>query len=87
MLSLRTDGPDAERRDREMNAYAIFAVNEHLEFLLTEAAERRMAGQLPKRTLKSRITAAIASVRAAVPTTVDTTSSILPRLDDYPYRS
>jgi hypothetical protein len=78
---------DAERRDREMNAFAVFAVNEHLEYLLAEAAQRRMADTLPKKTLRGRIASVATSVKSAFTTSAETTPSILPRLEDYPYRS
>ena len=69
-----------------MNAYAIFAVNEHLEFLLGEAARNRATA--PRRTgLRVRIATALANVRAAVKTPVVTVDSVLPQLNDYPYRS
>ncbi len=66
-----------------MNAYAIFAVNEHMEFLLAEAAQRR-ALRTDKPGLLKRIASA-ASSALAMP--IDNRGSILPKLEDYPYRS
>lgn len=63
-----------------MNAFAIFAVNEHLEFLLAEAAQRR-ALATEKPSLRQRIASAVASVRSAFDAEADYSRSILPRLD------
>lgn len=67
-----------------MNAYAIFAVNEHLEYLLTEAAERRMAAPA-KPSLRQRIASLASSIKSVIDAEADYSKSILPRLD--PYRS
>ena len=69
-----------------MNAFAIFAVNEHLEFLLEESARNR-ARKPAKRSLRTRIAAASGKVRLSVATSTYEMSSILPKLEDYPYRS
>lgn len=69
-----------------MNAYAIFAVNEHLEFLLEEAARNRMP-KAPQPGLRQRIGATVERLRERVATATYETSSILPKLEDYPYRS
>jgi hypothetical protein len=68
-----------------MNAYAIFAVNEHLEFLLADAARNR-ANHVAKPSVRVRIAKAVDKVRLSVATSTYETSSILPKLDDYPYR-
>lgn len=68
-----------------MNAYAIFAVNEHLEFLMDEAARNRTANA-GKPSLRARIATAVQSLRLTVATATYETSSILPKLEDYPYR-
>lgn len=67
----------------DMNAYAVFAVNEHLEYLLAEAAQRR-AMPSDKPSLVKRIASA-ASVALAMP--IDNRGTILPKLEDLPYRS
>jgi hypothetical protein len=68
-----------------VNAYAIFAVNEHLEFLLDEAARNR-AVNAGKPSLSARIAAAVRSLRMTTAATTYEMSSILPKLEDYPYR-
>ena len=69
-----------------MNAYATFAVNSHLQVLLDEAAARR-ALTIEKPSLRARIASAASSVKAAIVVPADYSPSILPALDDYPYRS
>ena len=70
-----------------MNAYAIFAVNEHLEYLIDEAARNRAhkAAMPAKPSLRQRAAAAAANFRLHVATTYES-SSIFPKLEDYPYR-
>ena len=68
-----------------MNAYAIFAVNEHLEYLLEEGA-RNQSARIDKPSLRARIAGAIEKVRDSVATTTYDMTSIFPKLDDYPYR-
>lgn len=63
-----------------MNAYAIFVVNEHLEFLLDEAAKRRMDAD-SKRSLRQRIASAVASIKSTLDAEADYSKSILPTLD------
>jgi hypothetical protein len=69
-----------------MNTYSILIVNEHLDYLLEEAAARR-AHTAEKPGLLTRIASAAASVRAAIDAPADYSKSVLPTLDDYPYRS
>lgn len=68
-----------------MNAYAIFAVNEHLEYLIDEAARNR-ASRVGKPSLSERIASAAEKVRLSVATATYEMSSILPKLEDYPNR-
>jgi hypothetical protein len=68
-----------------MNAYAIFAVNEHLEFLIEDAARNR-TNKPARPSLRQRIADATASVRLNFATAKYESSSILPKLEDYPYR-
>lgn len=63
-----------------MNAYAIFVVNEHLEFLLDEAAKRRMNAD-SKPSLRQRIASAVASIKSTLDAEADYSKSILPTLD------
>ncbi len=68
-----------------MNAYAILAVNEHLEYLIDDAARNR-AASAGKPSLRQRIVSAVASLRHSVESTADSVGSVLPKLEDYPYR-
>jgi hypothetical protein len=67
-----------------VNAYAIFAVNEHLEYLLDEAAQNR-AANAGKPSFSERIGKAVQSLRMSF-TEATGTSKVLPSLEDYPYR-
>ena len=63
-----------------MNAIAVIYVNQHLESLRTEH-QNRMASGLAKRSLRSRIAAAAASL-GIVSANAD---PVVPRLTNYPY--
>jgi hypothetical protein len=80
LVAHRESPGDAERSDQAMNAYAIFAVNEHLEFLLAEAAQRRMSVST-KPSLRQRIASVASSIKATLDAEADYSKSILPRLD------
>jgi hypothetical protein len=69
-----------------MNSYSILIVNEHLDYLLEEAAARR-AQTSGKPGLLKRIASAASSVKEAIEAPADYSRSILPTLHDYPYRS
>ena len=69
-----------------MNAYASFMVNSHLQVLLDEAATHRTF-KAEKPSLRQRIASAAASVKTTLESPADYSRSILPTLDDYPYRS
>jgi hypothetical protein len=69
-----------------MNSYSILIVNEHLEYLLEEAAARR-AQTAEKPGLLKRIASAASSVKAAIEAPADYSKSILPTFHDYPYQS
>ena len=69
-----------------MNAYAIFVVNNHLQVLLDEAAARR-AIKVEKPGLRQRIASAASSVKATIDSPADYSRSIIPSLQEYPYRS
>ena len=64
-----------------MNAVAVIYVNQHLESLRAEHQRNRMASGLAKRSLRSRISAAAASLRIGSAST----DSVVPRLTNYPY--
>ena len=70
-----------------MNAYAVLVVNQHLESLRAEAAHDRLVGQLQKASLRDRLTSVVSSVRSAIAEPADAGTSVLPTLNDYPYRS
>ena len=70
-----------------MHAYAILVVNQHMESLLAEAAQQRLANELPKASLRDRFASAMNSVRSAIAGPADAGPSFLPTLTDYPYRS
>ena len=67
-----------------MNAYAIFAVNEHLEYLLDEAAHNR-AVNAGKPSFSERVATAVKSLRMSF-TDSTGSSQVLPKLEDYSYR-
>jgi hypothetical protein len=69
-----------------MNAYAIFAVNAHLQELLDEAAAHR-AVSIEKPSLRARIASAASSVKVTLKSSADYSNSSIPNLQDYPYRS
>ena len=69
-----------------MNAYAIFVVNNHLQVLLDEAAARR-AVKIEKPGLRQRIASVASLVKATIDSPADYSRSIIPTLNDYPYRS
>ncbi len=69
-----------------MNAYAIFAVNAHLQELLDEATAHR-AVSIEKPSLRARIASAASSVKVTMQSSADYSRSIIPNLQDYPYRS
>ena len=69
-----------------MNTLAIFVVNDHLQVLLDEAAARR-AHHIEKPGLRQRIASAATSVKTTLQSPADYSNSILPTLEDYPYRS
>jgi len=69
-----------------MNAYAALAVNEHIEYLRAEAAQRRLV-QSDKPSLLERIASAASNVSNALAMPLDNRGTILPKLEDYPFRS
>lgn len=67
-----------------MNAYAVFVVNEHLEMLRREAAERRAANE-GRPSVLARIASRLTGFRRTL-AAGEPAGSIVPRLDGYPYR-
>ena len=70
-----------------MNTYAILVVNQHLESLLAEAAHERLLNQGPRPSLRDRVASKMSSLRSAIAEPADASASVLPALNDYPYRS
>jgi hypothetical protein len=64
-----------------VNAVAVIYVNQHLDSLRAEHQRNRLASGLPKRSLRSRISAAAASLGVG---TADP-EPVVPRLTNYPY--
>jgi hypothetical protein len=70
-----------------VNIFAIYVANELIQSRMKEAADWRMAKQLPALpSLRDRVASVAAGLRRLAGTPVDS-AGILPRLDDYPYRS
>jgi hypothetical protein len=75
------------RKERPpMHAITALVVNEHLEYLRAEAAERN-AARGPQPSLLDRVASAASRVRTAVTTPANGQNALVPSLDDYPYRS
>lgn len=68
-----------------MNAFAILAVNAHLQDLLDEAANRRMVS-VEKPGIGARIASAASRAKVVLQSPADYSRSIIPNLQDYPYR-
>jgi hypothetical protein len=64
-----------------VNAIAVIYVNQHLAELQVESQRNRMAHGVPKRSLRSRIAAAAASLGIVGATT----DPVVPKLQRYPY--
>jgi hypothetical protein len=69
-----------------MHSYSVIIVNEHIESLLAEAAERRLAKLAPKRSLRERLASVAASIKSLLSAPADAISG-LPSLSGYPYES
>ena len=68
-----------------MNAYAILVMNEHLETLRKEAAHNRAYGtQRPS--LRKRVSSTFAGLTSSLRAPVETNGTLVPKLQDYPYR-
>ena len=64
-----------------MNAVAVIYVNQHLDSLRAENQRNRLASGLAKRSLRSRISAAAASLGIVAANT----DTVVPQLTNYPY--
>ena len=69
-----------------MNAFTVLAVNEHIESLRMEAAQHRLV-QREGPSLLERIASAASTVRQVLALPLDNRGTILPKLEDYPYRT
>lgn len=70
-----------------MNVLAIYVANELFQSRMEEAVAWRMANQLPSGpSLRDRVASAAAGLRRLFGSPVESTS-VIPKLDDYPYRS
>jgi hypothetical protein len=68
-----------------MNAFAILVVNDHMEQLRREAAERH-AHPAQSSSFVRRIATAAADLKAALVTPASISNPIVPTLNGYPYR-
>ena len=66
-----------------MNAVAVMYVNDHLEYLRSEAKDRRLASLADRRSLRDRIGSAIAEIRKTLG--IEAGGPALPKLKNYPY--
>jgi hypothetical protein len=69
-----------------MHSYSVIIVNEHIESLLAEAAQRRLAKLAPKRSLRERVASVATSIKSAFAAPAEVVSSV-PSLSGYPYES
>ena len=69
-----------------MTAYAEFvALNQHIEHLRQEAAQRRLLPTGPS--FSARVSSVLRNFREAVASPTDDAPTFTPNLSDYPYRS
>jgi hypothetical protein len=70
-----------------VNVLAIYVANELIQSRMEEAVDWRMAKLLPSGpSLRDRVASAAAGLRRFFGSPADS-AGVLPRLDDYPYRS
>jgi hypothetical protein len=88
MLQLRNpERPgDAERSEQGMNAMAIGYVNAHLQDLLQDAAQQRLA-HVDRPSAIDRIRSAASKVKASLAQPIDNRGWMFPALDDSANRS
>jgi hypothetical protein len=84
MMSLHPRShPRGGKETDPVNALAVIYVNEHLDMLRSEAAQRRTASQAERRSLRDRLASAASDVRRVLGG--DSDDSVLPKLENYPY--
>jgi ribosomal protein L32E len=81
MLLLRHGTHPGSGKETSVNAIAIIYVNQHLDSIRAEHQRNRMASGVAKRSLRSRIAAAAASL-GIVSANSD---PVVPSLTNYPY--
>ncbi len=70
-----------------MNVLALYVANDILQSRMVDAVEWRMAQELPSGpSLRDRVASAAAGLRRLLGSPVES-ASVLPNLNDYPYRS
>ena len=70
-----------------MNVLALYVANDILQTRMVEAVEWRMAQEIPSGpSLRDRVASAAAGLRRLLGSPVES-ANVLPKLDDYPYRS
>jgi mannose/fructose/N-acetylgalactosamine-specific phosphotransferase system component IIB len=69
-----------------MFSYNIIIVNDHVESLLAEAAEQRLAKQAAKPGIRARVSSIAAAIKSTLTAPADV-GSMAPRLSGYPYES
>ena len=74
--------PRGGKENHPVNALAVIYVNDHLESLRSEAAERRAASLAERRSLRDRLASAAAGARRVIG---GDQGSVVPKLENYPY--
>lgn len=70
-----------------MNVLAVYVANEIIQSRMEQGVDWRMAKQMPfGPSLRDRVASAAAGLRRLFGSPVES-AGVLPRLDDYPYRS
>ena len=79
--------PDRDQKGeiRDMNAFSTFVVAAHMNELLAESAQDRLAKQIVKSQGSNRIAASVKSAWSLLSGSAEPTA--VPKLTDYPYRS
>jgi hypothetical protein len=87
MLFLRTGTHPGSRKERPVDILAMYVANEITRAEREKAFERAMAHRLPAGpSLRNRIASAAAGLRRFIGNPADQ-AGVLPKLEDYPYRS
>lgn len=76
----------SRRKERPVNVLSIFIANEHSQAPMERSVERAVAHSVAGPSLRDRIASAAAALRRLVGGPV-ASAGVLPKLEDYPYRS